>query len=139
MAKSTPTDDGEQEDRDGRGARVVAGLHPAEDVDGRGLGLERDVPGQQDQRAELADRPGEGERAAGEDRRASGSGRRMLRKIRRFEAPSEAAASSISWSSSISTGCTARIDERQRHEQQRHDDRGRGVGDVDRRSGCSAP
>ena len=35
-------------------------------------------------------------------------GRTMLRKMRRLGAPSEAAASSISRSSSSSTGCTAR-------------------------------
>ena len=32
----------------------------------------------------------------------------MRRKVVAFEAPSEAAASSTSWSSSISTGCTER-------------------------------
>ena len=40
-------------------------------------------------------------------------------------APSEAAASSIEVSSSSSTGCTERDDERQRHEQQRERDRRR--------------
>ena len=50
--------DREQEDRDGGRTGLVAGLHPPVDVDGRGLRLEGDVPGQQDQRSELADRPG---------------------------------------------------------------------------------
>ena len=69
IASSTPTAIASSSDRHGSGARVVARLHPPEDVDRRRLRLEGDVAREQDQRAELADRPREGERAAGDDRR----------------------------------------------------------------------
>ena len=58
-------------------------------------------------------------------------GRMIRRKVVGPEAPSDAAASSISRSSSSRTGCTARTDERQRHEQQREDDRHARADDVD--------
>ena len=45
--------------------------------------------------------------------------------------PSDAAACSISWSSSMQHGLHGPDDERQRHKQQRHDDAGAGEGDVD--------
>jgi hypothetical protein len=48
---------------------VFPGLQLPEDVDGRDLRLERDVPGDQDDRAELAHGPRKGERDAGKDRR----------------------------------------------------------------------
>src|SRR6266480_1508575 len=57
----------EQDDRDGRRPAHVVALDLAEDVDGGNLGLEGDVAGYEDDRAELPDRPREGERAAGED------------------------------------------------------------------------
>src|ERR1044072_9172893 len=61
--------DGEEDDGDrGRGDGRVA-LDRAEDVDGRDLGLPRDVPRDQDDGAELADRAGERERHRSEERR----------------------------------------------------------------------
>ena len=47
------------------------------------------------------------------------------------DAPNENAASSSAISSSLSTGCTVRIDERKRHEQQRHEDPERGERNLD--------
>ena len=62
--------DHEQDHRDRGGAGRVAALDLAEDEDRGDLGLEGDVARDQDQRAELADRARERERAiAGEDRR----------------------------------------------------------------------
>src|SRR6188472_252813 len=58
----------EEHDRDRRGADRVVALDLAEDVDGRELRLERDVAGDEDDRAELADGAGEAHRGAGEDR-----------------------------------------------------------------------
>ena len=56
MPSRTPKRDHEQHDRDGRRAGRVVALDLAEDVDRRDLGLERDVPRDQHDRAELADR-----------------------------------------------------------------------------------
>src|SRR4051812_44483780 len=61
--------DREQHERKRRGARDVLGLEPPEDVDGRHLRLERQVPGDEDDRAELADGARERERDSGENRR----------------------------------------------------------------------
>ena len=58
-------------------------------------------------------------------------GRMIRRKMVSRPAPSDAAPSSISWSSSTSTGLHGADDERQRHEQQGDDDAGLLVGDVD--------
>ena len=86
----------------------VVALDLAEDVDGRDLGVEREVARDQHDRAELADRARERERDAGEDRRQRGSGRRCAGRSAVGRAPRQAAASSISRSSSSSTGCTVR-------------------------------
>ena len=59
--------DRQQDDRDGGRAGDVAVLDLAADEDRGDLGLERDVARDQDQRAVLAERPGEGEQHAGED------------------------------------------------------------------------
>src|SRR4051812_6957263 len=59
----------EQDDRDRRRRRHGIRLDPPEDEDRRDLGLERQVAGDQDDRAELADRSREAERRAGQDRR----------------------------------------------------------------------
>src|SRR5215216_4090418 len=61
--------EGEQQHRNrGGGGRIVA-LDPPEDVNRCDLGLERDVPRDQDKGAELAQRPCEGKSTAGDDRR----------------------------------------------------------------------
>src|SRR4051812_22605281 len=59
----------EQDDRDRRRRRHGVRLDPPEDEHRRDLGLERQVAGDEDGRAELADRPRESERGAGQDRR----------------------------------------------------------------------
>src|SRR5438309_10457591 len=50
-------------------AAGIAALDPPEDIDGGDLRLEREVAGENHDRAELADSPRERERDAGEDRR----------------------------------------------------------------------
>ena len=74
-----------------------------------------------------------GRRRAATPARMPGSrlGKMIRRKTVKPPAPSEAAASSISRSSSISTGCTARTTNGSVTKQQRDDDRGPGEGDVD--------
>ena len=122
--------DHEQQDRDGRRTGVVAGLDAPVDVDGRRLGLEGDVPGQQDQRAELADRAGEGERAAGDDRR---------RQVGKQDAPEDPVVGSperggglLHLPIDLHQDRLHRPDhERKRHEEQRHDHSHSGVGGVD--------
>ena len=59
--------DGEQDDGRRRGAGRVAALDASEDEDGRDLGVERDVPGDDHEGPELADGLRERERDAGED------------------------------------------------------------------------
>jgi hypothetical protein len=59
----------EEDDGDRRSGGRVAALDPSEDVDGRDLRLEREVPGDDDERPELPDRLGEGECHPGEDSR----------------------------------------------------------------------
>src|SRR5947208_13604595 len=56
-------------DAHSRGAVRVAGLDLAADEHGRDLGLERNVAGDQHDRAELTQRAGEGEAGTGQDRR----------------------------------------------------------------------
>ena len=111
--------DREQHDSHGRCAGGVAALDAAEDVDGRDLGLERDVAGDDHERPELAHRLRERERDAREDRRAGCSGRRRAGMSSRCDAPSECAACSTSGSSSCEHRLHRADDERQRHEHQR--------------------
>ncbi len=73
---------------------------------------------------------------AGDDRRAAGSAGRSRRKIVKPRAPSEAAASSTSWSSSISTGCTERTTNGSVTNSSASSTRGARVGEVRRRPGC---
>jgi hypothetical protein len=99
--------DPEQQHRDRGRATGVVRLKLAEDVYGGDLGLERQVPRDEHDRSELADGPRECEGDAREDRgeqvREDDPG-----KIANEPTPSDAAASSISRSSSSGTGCTAR-------------------------------
>src|SRR3954449_12815822 len=64
--------DGERDDEEKHGERRsalgIAAIQALEDVERRDLGLERQVPGDQDDGAELADRAGERKRDAGEKR-----------------------------------------------------------------------
>src|SRR4051794_1933122 len=64
--------DPEQHERHGRRTGRIVVLHLPEDVDGSRLGLEGDVPRDEDDGAELSDRAREGERDAGEDRGRQG-------------------------------------------------------------------
>ena len=100
--------DREQHDRDGRGAGGVVALDLAEDVDGRDLGLER--AGCPEMSTTAPNSPTARANASATPERIAGSrfGKMIRRKIGERRAPSEAAASSISRSSSSSTGCTAR-------------------------------
>ena len=90
------------------GAREVVALGQAEDVGRRDLGLEREVARNEDDRAELARR--RGRRPARPRPAPTGStlGRMTRNSTWRRVAPREAAASSISASSSASTGWTLR-------------------------------
>src|SRR5215203_3135486 len=98
--------DRKQHDGDRRGARRLSTLYLPEDVDRGDLGLERLVARYEDHRAELAHGAGETQ-----GRPESMAGRRvgkMIRlKVAKPPAPNDAAASSMSRSSSISTGWTA--------------------------------
>ena len=128
MASSTSSESTSSTTRHGRRAGGVVALDLAEDEDRRDLGLERDVARDQHDRAELADGAGEGERR----RRTGSAGQRgwagrSARKTSRCRAPSDAAASSISRSSSMQHRLHRAHDERQRHEQQRERRRPRGV------------
>src|SRR6266540_3500044 len=80
--------DRQQDHGNGGGARDVVALDLPEDVDGRDLGLPRDVAGDEDDRSELADGARERQRDAGEI-----AGNRFGKTIRRnvwsFEAPSD--------------------------------------------------
>ena len=73
MPTSTTSESSEQHDRHRGGADRVVGLDLLEDVDRRDLRVERHVARDQDDRAELPDRAGEGQRGARQDRRARGS------------------------------------------------------------------
>ena len=94
--------------RDRGRVRVAEFLQPDDDQQRRDLRHVRQVAGDEDDRAVLADRAREREREAGQQRRARCSAaRRGARSVQRL-APSEAAASSSSFSRSSSTGCTVR-------------------------------
>ena len=88
---------------DGGADRVVA-LDLGEDGERGDL----DAAGEQDQRAELTDRAGEREPGAGEDGRPEARQDDRAGRWSSCVAPSEAAASSMSLSSSISVGWTER-------------------------------
>src|SRR6476646_11322520 len=60
--------DDEQDDGDGGRTGRIVGLDLARDVDRGDLGLEGDIAGDQYDRTEFADGPGEGQRDAGKDR-----------------------------------------------------------------------
>ena len=109
--------------RHGHGGRTgrVAALDAPEDVDGRDLGLERQVPRDQHDRAELADRPREGERDPREDRRE------QVRKDDVAERPErpgpERGGGLLHLAVELEQHGLHRPDhERQRHEQQREQD-----------------
>ncbi len=108
IERSVRNEIAEEHDRDGCRSGRVAALDTPVDVDRRDLGLERDVPGDDHERPELADGLREREGDAGEDPRAGCSGGRSPEGRRGCEAPSECAASSTSGSSSWRTGCTVR-------------------------------
>ena len=96
----------------------VVALDLAEDVDGRDLGVERQVPRDQHDRAELADRARERERDAGEDRR---------QQVREDDAPEDADRPRAEAGGRLlhlaveleQHGLHGADDERQRHEEQR--------------------
>ena len=117
-------------------AHAVA-LDLAEDEDGRDLGLERQVARDQHHRAELTERARERQRRRRRGSRGTRLGRMMRRKIVNGAAPSEAAASSASRSSSDQHRLHGAHDERQRHEQQRQRPRRRACRRRSRRAGCA--
>ena len=107
----------------------VAALDPPEDVDGRDLGLERQVARDQHDGAELADRPRERERDAGEDRR---------QQVREDDAPEDRERARAERRGRLlhlaveleQHGLHGADDERQRHEEQR-DEHGRSARERD--------
>ena len=125
--------EGDDEQHDGRrgGAGLVAALDPPEDEDRRDLGLVRQVAGDDHERAELADGLGERERRRRTGSPGGCSGRRSGGTSSASDAPSERAASSISWSSSSSTGCTVRTTNGSVTNSSAERDRRARVGDVD--------
>ena len=127
----------QQHDRDRGGAGFVAGLDLLADEDrgdlrfGRPPAKSRTEPYSPSARAKARATP-----AARPGRRL---GKMMRRKIVKPPAPSEAAASSISRSISISSGCTARTTKGRVTKQQGDDDRGAGQRDVDPDRAVLAP
>ena len=120
----------QQHHRDGRGADLVAGLDLVADEDRGDWSCPacppakiRTEPNSPSARAKASATP-----AARPGRRL---GKMIRRKIVKPPAPSEAAASSISRSISISSGCTARTTKGRVTKQQGDDDGGPGEGDVD--------
>ena len=101
------------------------------DVDRRHLGAVGDVAGDEHDRPELADAAREAR--APQPVRMAGTrlGRTMRRSTVGVDAPSDAAASSISWSSSSQHRLHGAHHEGQRDEQQREHDARLRVGDVD--------
>src|SRR5439155_10841135 len=63
-----PERDPQDDHRSRSRAAGIAALDPAEHIDGRDLGLEGEVPGDEHDRAEFADSARESERDAGQDR-----------------------------------------------------------------------
>ena len=110
-------------------AVVVAALDASEDVDGGDLGLEREVPGDDDERPELAHGLREGERDSRQERgrdvrEDDAAERRQLRGAERVRRLLELGVELLE------DGLDRSDDERQRHEHQREHDRGLRVGDV---------
>ena len=104
---------------------------------GRDLGLERDVPGDEDDCPELADRPSEGERDAREDRR---------HEVRQHDPPEGRERAGAERGRGLlhlpveleQNGLHRPDDEGERDEQEREPDRDLREGDVDCRTGSSA-
>ena len=86
---------------------IVVLLQADGDQQRRDLGLVGQVAGDEDHRAVLAQRARERQRETGQQRRQQ-LRQDTRRSVVRREAPSEAAASSCSWPSASSTGCTVR-------------------------------
>ena len=114
--------DGQQRHRDRGGVGRPVDLDLLLDVLRHDLRLARDVAADEHDRAVLPHRPGEGQPGAADDRRRQGRAARRAGRSCAFDAPRDAAASSTSRSSSMSTGCTERTTNGQRDEGQGDDE-----------------
>ena len=122
--------DREQQHREGGGTRRVAAVDPLEDVERGDLRLEREVAGDEDHGAELADRARERERDSGQERR---------QQVRKDDAAEDREPVGAERGGGLlhlpveldQHRLDGADDERQRHEQERHQHAPARVRDVD--------